>query len=295
MDTKTEYAKTQEDKHRRKIILPNNISWEYGTNKYATQKGDRHFGTIRNTQLEIKSSKQLSESNDGAVPHITCPPLHFPCASQSKTSGFGSIREQVTKVTDTNGDEKVLISKIVDDKMTETVLKKWNQPNHNAKNSDIGKRRDALTETIGGKRMDHKEHLKCMAAIPRFQDPRNSMAALGMTPGQNYQPGCQKNRQATTLIEGLNWTTSDQLDSNKYMAWLGGQLTLQSQSKTGGFMKTRDVVSQDYYGKIDHLENAKELREKLEKVRLEKKQEEEEDEDKIEEEEEDINNIIVYS
>nr|CDP91066.1 Bm4393 [Brugia malayi] len=38
----------QEVKHRRRIILPCVIPWEYGTNKYASQKGTGGFGTIRN-------------------------------------------------------------------------------------------------------------------------------------------------------------------------------------------------------------------------------------------------------
>lgn len=43
-----EYAKQHEIKHRRKIILPCVIPWEYGSNKYASQKGTAGFGTIRN-------------------------------------------------------------------------------------------------------------------------------------------------------------------------------------------------------------------------------------------------------
>ncbi|CAB3399225.1 unnamed protein product [Caenorhabditis bovis] len=284
MDSKTEYAKQNEEKHKRKIILPNDISWEYGSNKFATQKG----------KLKITSTKELSESNDGVVPHLTCPPLHFPCASQAKSNAFGNIREQVTKVVDNNGEERIQINKIVNDKMTETILKKWDQPNKIAKNSDIGefilflflisfkfqiysgKRRDALTETSGGRRLEKKEQIKCLAAIPRFHDPRQTMAAKGISPGQSYQPACQKGRQATMSIEGLNRTTADQLDSNRYMAWLGGQLTLQSQSQTGGFNKNRDVVSNNYYSKVDQTQMAKELREKLGNLKIESEEREEE-------------------
>lgn len=43
-----DYAKQQEIKHRRKVILPCVIPWEYGSNKYASQKGTGGFGTIRN-------------------------------------------------------------------------------------------------------------------------------------------------------------------------------------------------------------------------------------------------------
>ncbi|CAD6189161.1 unnamed protein product [Caenorhabditis auriculariae] len=271
MASQTDYAKEKEVQHKRKIVLPNVIPWEYGSNKYATQKGSGGFGTIRNAKLNIKSSKDLSESNDGVVPQLNCPPMHHTYASQSKSTSFGAMREQVTKVVDTNGDSKVLISKIVDDKMTETMLKKWNQPNREATNSEIGRRRNALTETVGGHRMKREDTMKCLAAIPRFQDPRMTIAHLDKTNGSSYQPGLQRNRQATTNVEGLNRDISDQLDTNRYMAWLGGQLTLQSQSKTGGFNKTRDVVSQNYYNKVDGTKiDAEKLRKRLQEVQLQK-------------------------
>ena len=42
------------------------------------------------------------------------------------------------------GDEKVVINKIVNDRMTITILKKWDKPNKNAKNSDIGEPKPPL-------------------------------------------------------------------------------------------------------------------------------------------------------
>lgn len=42
-----EYATQQNMKSRHKIILPCVIPWESGTNKHASQKGTRGFGTIR--------------------------------------------------------------------------------------------------------------------------------------------------------------------------------------------------------------------------------------------------------
>lgn len=58
--------------------------------------------------------------------------------------------------------------------------------------------------------------------------------------------GHRSQRQVTTQIEGLDRTEQDVLDSNRYMCWLGGQLTLQSQSRTGGFQKHRDVANATY-------------------------------------------------
>uniref|UniRef100_A0A0M3IT00 Uncharacterized protein n=1 Tax=Ascaris lumbricoides TaxID=6252 RepID=A0A0M3IT00_ASCLU len=65
-------------------------------------------------------------------------------------------------------------------------------------------------------------------------------------------------------IEGLDRTEQDEIDSNRYMAWLGGQVTLQSQSRTGGFQKPRDVVSTSYYDRVmsQRLQTAKELRDR---------------------------------
>ncbi|PAV65175.1 hypothetical protein WR25_20031 [Diploscapter pachys] len=170
------------------------------------------------------------------------------------TTPIGAIREQVTKVYDKDGEEKIMISKIVDDKMTETILKKWNRPNYEAKNSDIGKRRNNISESIGGKRMSREDMQKCRAAIPRFQNPSETIAGKDKKNGE---------------IEGLNRTTYDQLETNRYMAWIGGQVTLQSQARTGGFQKTRDVVSNDYYEKMSRGPqfDINEVRKRLEEER----------------------------
>ncbi|CAO4382919.1 unnamed protein product [Caenorhabditis nigoni] len=64
MDKETDYAKQQAEKHKRKIILPTCISWEYGSNKFASQKGQSAFGTIRNTKLNNDSDVQYWKKND---------------------------------------------------------------------------------------------------------------------------------------------------------------------------------------------------------------------------------------
>lgn len=91
-------------------------------------------------------------------------------------------------------------------------------------------------------------------------------AARDSRPGEALVSGHHPHRQATTSINGLDRTLQDQLDSNRYMAWLGGQLTLQSQSRTGGFQKPRDVVSTSYYDRLmsehaETLERIKRLKE----------------------------------
>ncbi|CAI2355536.1 unnamed protein product [Caenorhabditis sp. 36 PRJEB53466] len=61
MQKRTEYAERQEINHKRKIILPNVISWEYGSNKFASQKGLPAFGTIRNTIVFTAQNLEYSE------------------------------------------------------------------------------------------------------------------------------------------------------------------------------------------------------------------------------------------
>ncbi|VDN36679.1 unnamed protein product [Gongylonema pulchrum] len=129
-----EYSKQQERKHRRKIVLPCVIPWEYGSNEYASQKGTAGFGTIRNATTTVKSSRQLSDSNDGVVPWMNCPPLHDKeLASQAGLTPFGGIREHAIKVQDREGEKKKDINKLVGDQASEGILKIWSLPNPDAK------------------------------------------------------------------------------------------------------------------------------------------------------------------
>uniref|UniRef100_A0A915CGI5 Uncharacterized protein n=1 Tax=Parascaris univalens TaxID=6257 RepID=A0A915CGI5_PARUN len=261
-----EYVNPQAEKHRRKIVLPCVIPWEYGTNKYASQKGTGGFGTIRNATTVVKSSKELSESNDGVVPWMNCPPLRDKeLASQSGLTPFGGFREHIAKVQEREGEAKKDINKLVNDPNSEKILKIWSQPSPQAKNlQSFGKHRDAITTTIGGRRFSQKELNECRAAIPRFQDPRETLAAKAKKPAEGRATGFHDSRKTVMHIEGLDRTEQDEIDSNRYMAWLGGQVTLQSQSGTGGFQKPRDVVSTSYYDRVmsQRLQTAKELRDK---------------------------------
>jgi hypothetical protein len=96
-DALQDYAKGQEEKHKRKIILPCVIPWEYGSNKFASQKGAAGFGTSRAAVTKIESTKELSESNDGVVPWVTCPDMRKQGANQSGSTPFGGIREHVRR------------------------------------------------------------------------------------------------------------------------------------------------------------------------------------------------------
>ncbi|KAE9548225.1 hypothetical protein FO519_008565 [Halicephalobus sp. NKZ332] len=250
MQEDTEYAKEQEEKHRRKIILPCVIPWEYGSNQYASQKGLGGFGKLRNTTLKIESSKELSDGNNGVVPFHSCPTLHERGATQAGERPFGSFRGHVTIVKD--HDEKKEIHEIlVDPKATERVLKLWSKSNPEAKNDELyGRRRNAISESFGGRRFTQDELNKSRASIPKFQNFKETSAGRDLKVGDSLVTGYQPRRQVTTVINGLDRNEQDQLDSNKYTAWLGGQLTLQSQSQTGGFQKPRDVVNTSYYARL---------------------------------------------
>uniref|UniRef100_A0AC34QPL6 Uncharacterized protein n=1 Tax=Panagrolaimus sp. JU765 TaxID=591449 RepID=A0AC34QPL6_9BILA len=245
-----EYAKEQEMRHRRKILLPCVIPWEYGSNKYASQKGLGGFGKIRNTTLKVESSNLTADGNNGEVPFHSCPTLHEKGATQAGERPFGSFRGHLILVKD-HDETKKINDLLVDPKATERVLKLWSRANPEAKNDELyGKRRNNISESVGGRRFTQDELNKSRGSIPRFQNVKETSAAKDAKVGDALVTGYQPRRQVTTAINGLDWSEQDQLDSNRYMAWLGGQLTLQSQSKTGGFQKPRDVVNKSYYDRV---------------------------------------------
>uniref|UniRef100_A0A1I8AA27 Cytotoxin-associated protein A n=1 Tax=Steinernema glaseri TaxID=37863 RepID=A0A1I8AA27_9BILA len=192
-------------------------------------------------------------------------------ASQAGEKPFGGTRNQVTKVKESDNDNGKLINDlIVDKKATERILRKWDQSNPEAKNDQIyGKRRDATINSVGGRRFTPEEISKSRAAIPRFQNVKETAAAQNMKAGEAPTVGYRSHRQVTTMINGLDRTLQDQLDTNKYMAWIGGQVTLQSQSLTGGFQKPRDVVSTSYYDRLMSERKAELEAEKLRQRLLE--------------------------
>lgn len=72
------------------------------------------------------------------------------------------------------------------DPMSERFLSKWAQPNPIAKNDVIGRRRDALTTSVGGRRFTNEENTKSRAAIPILHDPRNNVANTAFGTGVSY-------------------------------------------------------------------------------------------------------------
>uniref|UniRef100_A0A915LJ30 Uncharacterized protein n=1 Tax=Meloidogyne javanica TaxID=6303 RepID=A0A915LJ30_MELJA len=223
---KERLRRVREPHLRRKMVLSEPcIPWEYGSNKYESQKGMGAFGQSRDTTIKIHSTKELHGSNPSIIPRLS----RASSVTQSGQSPFGAIREQVTRVVEHEGEAKKRCQEILTDpKQTERILTLWSQPNPEAKyrNPKFGEKRQAL---------------------PRFCRVDETSAAKDGTKGMTT--GYIPLRQVTTQICGMNRTEKDQLESNKCLGWLGGQLLLQTQSKTGGFQKPRDVVSTNYYTK----------------------------------------------
>ncbi|KAF8381586.1 hypothetical protein PRIPAC_70728, partial [Pristionchus pacificus] len=251
MTERSDYSKREEEKHRRKIVLPAVIPWEYGSNKYASQKGSGGFGGSRDATLKIFSSTPFTKFDESTLPKFSAPNPEL--ANQSGSAPMGKFRDQVQHVKDQHTDEFIEVNKLLPDKNNkrDRTLKKWDRPLPDAKNNDVfGKKRDIVLNSTGGRRFTPQEMSQSRASIPRFQDPRQTIAGMAAKPGESLVVGLTGTRQATTYIEGLERSERDQLETNRYMAWLGGQLTLQSQSQTGGFQKPRDVVSNNTYEKV---------------------------------------------
>ncbi|KAI6205806.1 hypothetical protein M3Y94_00834200 [Aphelenchoides besseyi] len=255
---------------RKKIILPCVIPWESGSNKFASQKNSGGFSRIRDVKINIQSSSAIVETH--AVPFHICPPLKKSYASQSGSKPFGSFREQLTFEDE---EPKRIHELVVDKKATERVNPRWANSNPDATNEQIGQKRPTISRPVGGRRFTFEEQLKCRAELPRFQCMKETAAARDaqVNGSQPMASGLHIHRQTITPISGLDRTEQDQLDSNRYMSWLGGQLTLQSQSQTGGFHRQRDVANTTYYNKVASAQNAEERKSRSRKAigRIERK------------------------
>ncbi|KAI6173916.1 hypothetical protein M3Y98_01133700 [Aphelenchoides besseyi] len=247
---------------RKKIILPCVIPMHH-------KKNSGGFSRIRDVKINIQSSSAIVETH--AVPFHICPPLKKSYASQSGSKPFGSFRDQLTYVRENEDEEPKRIHElVVDKKATERVNPRWANSNPDATNEQIGQIRPTISRPIGGRRFTFEEQLKCRAELPRFQCMKETAAARDaqVNGSQPMASGLHIHRQTITPISGLDRTEQDQLDSNRYMAWLGGQLTLQSQSQTGGFHRQRDVASSTYYNKVANqstVQNAEERKADREK------------------------------
>ncbi|VDO55853.1 unnamed protein product [Onchocerca flexuosa] len=176
----------------------------------------------------------------------------------------------------TEGEKKKDINKIVGDQTSESILKIWSQANPDAKNDQLfGKHRDAVMEVKGGRQFSQKELDASRAAIPKFQDPRETAAAKAQKASVisifTRCNGLVENKQTETGNAKRN--EDNVLDSN-YMAWIGGQLTLQSESNPNDLQKSHDIISKSYFDRVMSEKEyvmGKAKKEKREKAKLRSK------------------------
>ncbi|KAL3122890.1 hypothetical protein niasHT_010290 [Heterodera trifolii] len=266
---KERMRRAREPHLRRKMVTQEPcIPWEYGSNKFSSQKGAGAFGSIRNATLKVHSSKELFPGDPTALPRWS----RGTGNSQSGQTPFGMIREQVTRMVEHEGEGKKRCQELLQDpKQTERILKLWTQSNPEAKSARLfGSKRPEKMVSIGGREWSRHELILSRAALPRLACVNETSAARDGR--EAIRVVAAGTRQATMNIAGLDRTERDQMESNKCMSWLGGQLILQTQSGTGGFQTPRDVVSTSYYDRIRGEREAKEERQR--KRREEKKREE---------------------
>ncbi|VDD87959.1 unnamed protein product [Enterobius vermicularis] len=245
-DFQDQLRREQEKKPRKKLILPPVIPWEYGSNKFASQKGTGGFGCLRNATVSVTSSKELSESSDGVIPRFGCPPLwDKELGSQSGLIPFGGIREHALKIQDKEGERRKDIHRLAN-RESESILKLWAQPNPDAKIAKpFGHKRNEVTEVVGGRRFSAQELQASRAAIPRFQDPRNTIAARAEKEHKKKvssgslviphpfahlavpQPRIHSVSDTKSFVVDSASSDSskngEELTAEQYMAWLGGQ------------------------------------------------------------------------
>jgi len=111
-----------------------------------------------------------------------------------------------------------------------------------------------VVQQASGRRFTPAELAASKAAVPRFQRVQDTSAArdksIRSTTTTSLATGLHPCRQIVTPVVGLERDEKTEQDSNRVLPWLGGILTLQSQSHTGGFQKQRDVVSTTYYERV---------------------------------------------
>nr|CRZ21792.1 Bm7818 [Brugia malayi] len=186
---------------------------------------------------------------------MNCPQLRDKeLASQAGLTPFGGIREHVIKVQDKEGEKKKDINKIVCDQTSESILKIWSQANPDAKNGQLfGKHRDAVMEVKGGREFNQKELNASRAAIPKFQDPRETLAAKAKKANNTRFNGLINNRQEEIVKQIKNEKKiDDNIMDSHYMACIGGQITLQSQPYQDDIQMSHNIItkSKPYFDRV---------------------------------------------
>uniref|UniRef100_A0AC35TK04 Uncharacterized protein n=1 Tax=Rhabditophanes sp. KR3021 TaxID=114890 RepID=A0AC35TK04_9BILA len=251
---------------KKRILLPNVIPWESGSNKFASLKGTLPFGGYRSIVPNIITPPYFKESEETSIPFLTCPPLKANIASQKGQRPFGSFRNEICCVT--VGKDKKRVEDCMPNKVKNmAVLPKMRIPNKEAKRDEIfGHFRGQKLEVFGGPQLTEDNAKICDNTLPKFHDVQNTRAAE-----------FKKNAQAPLFQSFVSDPKTEQQLSEQYRAWMGGQLTIKSdrpvnmkKSSNLSFfdklMSEKDMSATElYYSKVD----ASELRDKLKIVERE--------------------------
>lgn len=282
--TDTENAKPNE-KVRKRIVIPYVLPWESRPAK-ETQHGMKAFGTGRNVFTQIdKGSKQMP--TDKAMKSESTLPLladNSNLATQSGMSCFGGFRENISHFVSSKEMDKeklrasegiiprqsgsnelptqagqtpmgALRQQVIKvhfkddmtrsiDKESETFVGRFMTPNPNchAGTAVIDKIRKQVPEIRGLGRKSHDRRTE--SVMPRLQVHTDLETPEGTGAGT---PGLGPRRQVTTPIKGgYRFTDEEIIASKKVVPWISTP-RLSSQEGTGGFQKTRDVVSRVRY------------------------------------------------
>lgn len=107
----------------------------------------------------------------------------------------------------------------------------------------MARRRGPVLEVTADKKFRRRD-LRAEGVIPRLTDSRVDPELAGTGTGIT---GLHRQRQVTQKIIGLDPSDLDLSSSSPVVPWLTGPQVHETQSKTGGFMRQRDVATMNYY------------------------------------------------
>jgi len=281
--TDTENANKPTDKKvRKKVVIPYVLPWESRPTK-ETQKGMKAFGTGRNVFTKIDKGSKAMPTDKALQSESTLPLLadNSNLATQSGMNCFGGFRENVSHFVSSKEMDKeklrasegiiprqsgsnelpnqsgttpmgALRQQVIKvhfkdamtnsmDKESETFVGRLLAPNPNchAGTAVIDKMRKVVPEIYGLGRRAHDPETETI--LPRLQVKAGLETPEGTGAGST---GLGPFRQVITPIKGAGYQFTDEeiRASKKIVPWINKPL-LSSQQGSGGFQKTRDVVS----------------------------------------------------
>lgn len=204
----------------------------------ATQHGIK-IGAFRDNVTTFVSSKEMDKvklkASDGIIPRQSG---SNELPSQAGETAMGALRRQVPKIHFKDNMTKRM------DPESETFVGRLMSPNPNchAGTAVIDKMRKQVPEIYGLGKKSHDRETESI--LPKLQDMKDLATCEGTGAGTH---GLGPFRQVITPVTGGYTLSSDEIiASKKIVPWITSP-RLSSQAGTGGFQKTRDVVSHVRY------------------------------------------------